>query len=510
MIHLDSALAMYRELFDKYGYEFKEESINDGNLLLSVTNNGLTLSVWFDESRQTFGFNMLNGVGKMFNSINEFETLFTTYFYINTEFLPNVELVAKQYNSETNYNLIYDKFVGNINDGFRAVYNVAEDSTLKINIFVNNGNYVLLMVKLENNTNKQVDEQTYMVNDGVVTRLIIYDIRYFVSNIFNKYNNDDNINIERTGTNEFLVQYNEHSSSISFAVEFPNEDSAVYNVLEYISEEYRHTFDIPFNVDMQDIFDMSELYTKVIEEVEKKKQEEIELEKEQVMEEENKSKETASLGDFLNDLQGNTESPEDIGIKVISMDDNKEKKSDIKSDMDLSSLDDVINDLDNANKNNSDETESKESDISDENITSEDDILDDDFTSEFDEFNLESDTNIADIETNDNLDNTNEEVDNNSIENKLVDTDDFVLEGLVQDNIVKFVRFKFTTESFDINADKAKKLGLPVSRIANKVELINHHGMILTKEEIDTHSFAEDISDNNKKCEELIKLFYTI
>ena len=85
-----------------------------------------------------------------------------------------------------------------------------------------------------------------------------------------------------------------------------------------------------------------------------------------------------------------------------------------------------------------------------------------------------------------------------------------MLEGLVQDNIMKFVRFKFTTESFDINADKAKKLGLPVSRIANKVELINHHGMILTKEEIDTHSFAEDISDNNKKCEELIKLFYTI
>ena len=60
-----------------------------------------------------------------------------------------------------------------------------------------------------------------------------------------------------------------------------------------------------------------------------------------------------------------------------------------------------------------------------------------------------------------------------------------------------------------ITVEKASKLGLPVSRIADKVEAVNHRGMLLSPTEIERKIFAEDITNNEDLCRRVIDVFWS-
>lgn len=61
---------------------------------------------------------------------------------------------------------------------------------------------------------------------------------------------------------------------------------------------------------------------------------------------------------------------------------------------------------------------------------------------------------------------------------------------------------------YNISVEKAGKLGLPVYRLTDTVEAVNHRGMLLSPTEIERKSFAEDITGNEVLCKRVIDAFW--
>lgn len=61
---------------------------------------------------------------------------------------------------------------------------------------------------------------------------------------------------------------------------------------------------------------------------------------------------------------------------------------------------------------------------------------------------------------------------------------------------------------YNISVEKADKLGLPVYRLTDTVEAVNHRGMLLSPTEIERKSFAEDITGNEALCKRVIDAFW--
>lgn len=89
-------------------------------------------------------------------------------------------------------------------------------------------------------------------------------------------------------------------------------------------------------------------------------------------------------------------------------------------------------------------------------------------------------------------------------------TDDGVMTvfNVVENGNVVAVRFVIGKSLYDIDVDIAKSFGLSCGMICDSVERIKYKGVRITAQERELRSFAENISDNMSKCEEIIDSFF--
>ena len=96
-----------------------------------------------------------------------------------------------------------------------------------------------------------------------------------------------------------------------------------------------------------------------------------------------------------------------------------------------------------------------------------------------------------------------------SIQGELEDDLNVII--LIYDNTdcLKYVRFILKNKYYDMSIKKAKELGIPINNVIDKEKQVLKRGMLATPMELANRIFAEDISDNDSLCNELINKLYS-
>ena len=469
MIHTDMALSLIRESFDKMGLTYNTREVNSEKLIVEVEKNNITLQVWFEVKHQAFGFNMLNGGYKAYQSIEEFEKFFDTYLTIQTEFLPNVKIISDFYTKQTGKSLAYERFVGNRNDGFRAIYYVLGEDNVQAHIYHDMNIYTVDILEFSEDKKMQKlnDRFTYKLNeDGTCQEHTVYDIQSYLKNLSARHRGSKDYGMRRTGANEFEATYKNDDITIYYTVEFPNNEKVIYSISEVLIGANRTNYDVPLELELKDAFDLAELLQLVLHDIstgndsddesveeitteEKATSEEVVAEEvtntEESIEDEINTEESAeeetnteeSVEDEVNieeSAEEETTSEEVVAEEVSSEEESVEESNsdgldplsaistdENNSDSNLSSLDEVIaenrheeklsgiDEVLNTSENDEDNDEFSFSPNSDETETSSDEGDDDEFSfSPSDSFDSESENDMDSMFTF-SADNTSEE-----------------------------------------------------------------------------------------------------
>lgn len=419
MIYADTALAQFREFFDGTGTTYETRSLSDSSVELEVNSRGTCITVWFDVSRQIYGFNMLQGGCKTYDSFDKFTEFFTTYVNIYSIFIPQAKTVVTAFEKELGLQAVYETFSGNKQSGYIAHFRVIDSLDSKyendcvVDVSLVSEEYLVRLVRCCDDSSKVLLGYKYTL-DEVDNVINLPTMDSYMNDLHKLYDSKESYDLTRTGTDEFI--FNFEDLEISFKVLFDH-TKILYRVLGVGNYEWDNV------IELDNPLDLDSLYLK--------------------------------CKDYYNIILSNVEPDDD-------------------ADLDQST--------------------------DDSDILESDDALD---TSEPDD---DSEDNSSDCDDSSILDETS-----SSVVDTLGDTDesDLIIKLVKdKDNCIQALQFSNDDSIYTISVDKAKSLGIPLSRISSSVSLVEKRGILMSEDEIASHKFAIDATDDDILCNKLFNSIF--
>lgn len=203
-LQADEAIAKFRACYDdaELDYEVAESDVNF--VRVTVNRDDISIETWFEVDSQLWGFDLLQGGRKSFDTFEEFEDFLGTYLNIHTVFIPTSKLVVDYFASENDLQAVYDSFSGNKKNGYIAKFKVlgAGDQSVMVQRVTEGYLLRLVVPDADSQRMKVRAEYKYDVNEnGEVTP--IPTMHRFVHDLKSRYANDSSTQIQRVSENVF-------------------------------------------------------------------------------------------------------------------------------------------------------------------------------------------------------------------------------------------------------------------------------------------------------------------
>lgn len=453
MLYSDSALEQLRTCLTNNGYPFEMNQLDEKIVRLNVKVSDYIIPAWFLVDKQIFGFDMINGGSKTCSSIEDFNKYFTTYIHINVDFIPKAKLIADAFEKDLGVNSVYDTFSGNKEEGYVAKFRILSTPGQYFLVSQDTTLYVARLVTYSEDGSrfKVLKEYKYDLDDvGNVTN--IPTIHSYLAKLTELYGESDTVDIDRVGINSFV--FNIEGLSIKADV--------VFSYTE-ISYDIKSVNGVEFNqfVTPEDPYELQALYLECHDAYEAKL---IDVEEEQ------SSNGVEEQGSEEEQLPNEEQETEEQGVE-----EQLPSEEQIADDEQLAEEVPAEEETPVKEEPQVEETVSDNEDTS--QVTSED--------SSFDETSEQQETNLEEEQT--------------------LESNDFSVNKVIgSDNKDAGLQFVVDGSIYFINAETAVNLGVPLARFSEIVGTKEKHGVVMTTDEIDLHTFSKDVSSDVEQCKKLI------
>lgn len=447
MLYSDSALEQLRTCLTNNGYPFEMNQLDEKIVRLNVKISDYIIPVWFLVDKQIFGFDMIIGGSKTCSSIEDFNKYFTTYIHINVDFIPKAKLIADVFEKDLGVNSVYDTFSGNKEEGYVAKFRILSIPGQYFLVSQDTTLYVARLVTYSEDGSrfKVLKEYKYDLDDvGNVTN--IPTIHSYLAKLTELYGESDTVDIDRVGINSFV-----------FNIEGLNIKADVVFSYTEISYDIKSVNGVEFNqfITPEDPYELQALYLECHDAYEAKL---IDVDEEPVS---NGVEDEQSLDEVQEtEKQGAEE---------------QETEEQLPNEEQLAEEVPTEEEIPVEREHQIEETALDNEDIG--QVTSEDSSFDE--TSEQQEMNLE--------------------------EEQTLESNDFSVKKVIgSDNKDAGLQFVVDGSIYFINAETAVNLGVPLARFSEIVGTKEKHGVVMTTDEIDLHTFSKDVSSDAEQCKKLI------
>ena len=254
-IHSDTAILELRNMIIENHLDFEVSKADDNRVELLAKGKDLELCVWFDVSKQLYGFNMLDGGCKKSTDIDEFKYLFESYVDINMVFIPRAKKYADDFEKRKNIISIYSHFVSDTSGAVTAVFSVLGETAKEINVKAIEGLVLVSLLQFNEDKTKvkKLSEYTYK-EDSIE---LVPNMNYYMDGLYDKYEDNDEVGIDRIG--EDLFEFKFDDILITATVEFIGVNKEIYYVVHSIngvSCEEDKKFMPPNPFDLQSLYDL--------------------------------------------------------------------------------------------------------------------------------------------------------------------------------------------------------------------------------------------------------------
>ena len=453
MLYSDSALEQLRTCLTNNGYPFEMNQLDEKIVRLNVKVSDYIIPAWFLVDKQIFGFDMVNGGSKTCSSIEDFNKYFTTYIHINVDFIPKAKLIADAFEKDLGVNSVYDTFSGNKEEGYVAKFRILSTPGQYFLVSQDTTLYVARLVTYSEDGSrfKVLKEYKYDLDDvGNVTN--IPTIHSYLAKLTELYGESDTVDIDRVGINSFV--FNIEGLSIKADV--------VFSYTE-ISYDIKSVNGVEFNqfITPEDPYELQALYLECHDAYEAKL---IDVEEEQ------SSNGVEEQGSEEEQLPNEEQETEEQGIE-----EQLPSEEQIADDEQLAEEVPAEEETPVKEEPQVEETVSDNEDTS--QVTSED--------SSFDETSEQQETNLEEGQT--------------------LESNDFSVKKVIgSDNKDAGLQFVVDDSIYFINAETAVNLGVPLARFSEIEGTKEKHGVVMTTDEIDLHTFSKDVSSDVEQCKKLI------
>lgn len=453
MLYSDSALEQLRTCLTNNGYPFEMNQLDEKIVRLNVKVSDYIIPAWFLVDKQIFGFDMINGGSKTCSSIEDFNKYFTTYIHINVDFIPKAKLIADAFEKDLGVNSVYDTFSGNKEEGYVAKFRILSTPGQYFLVSQDTTLYVARLVTYSEDGSrfKVLKEYKYDLDDvGNVTN--IPTIHSYLAKLTELYGESDTVDIDRVGINSFV--FNIEGLSIKADV--------VFSYTE-ISYDIKSINGVEFNqfITPEDPYELQALYLECHDAYEAKL---IDVEEEQ------SSNGVEEQGSEEEQLPNEEQETEEQGVE-----EQLPSEEQIADDEQLAEEVPAEEETPVKEEPQVEETVSDNEDTS--QVTSED--------SSFDETSEQQETNLEEEQT--------------------LESNDFSVKKVIgSDNKDAGLQFVVDGSIYFINAETAVNLGVPLARFSEIVGTKEKHGVVMTTDEIDLHTFSKDVSSDVEQCKKLI------
>ena len=489
MIYTDIALKQFRNSYDEANLKYSIENADEKSVKVVIEKNEVSVTTWFDAEKQIFGFDMIQGGCKTYESYEEFEDNLGVYLNIYTIFIPAAKIVADAFEVGLGHRSVYDNFSGNKQDGYVAHFKVLgkTDQNVLVQRIPEGYSAKLVSYAEDGSKYKVLTEYKYELDD-VGTVSVIPTIYYYINKLYENYESSDQYKISRVGMNSFV--FNIDGLEIAASVEFSYK-SLMYKISTVGDYEFNRVFN-PSEEGSTDIYNLSSLYLYCKDFYDTCKDAENWDTVEQVVDTSNtESNIQVDNNEFAETVEEGSDLTDDFAESSENTSEDSNIESNVDSDIDSSDTDETDESiLDNDSSVESSDENLSESSECDEDIMEVSDDCNDSTPEEVIESAVEQTGLVIDIIS-------SEPANTEEVEN----TVDFMLKVIKSmGSTITGIQFSTNNSIFIISIEKAKNLGLPINRISTSVNLVNRGGIMMTEDEVNLHRFAKDITNDEDSC----------
>lgn len=431
---------------ESLGYAYNVAKQDERGIQLDVSKGNFTLKVVYDGADDIYGFFVI-GVGiKPFDTFEEFRDYFETYMSIHTDFLPKANMMSEFFEKHRGIIATYSHFIGNMKDGYTALFNVNGEPAQTISV-----DYRGNLYRLRYNINNEVVATYGFVLDETdrITPVMTPDY-YFDLMTERMKKISDEYDFNRISDNSFFLREKATDLKLVYSIIRPKD----YNK-PYCSVTKVNNIDVSIDWHEEAILDVASLYAHV----------RVNINPE-------------SIGEMPTAVETVTEEVTEEVAETVTEDALEEVASELIDTV----VDETVEDTED------DSTEDSDEEVYEESVNMD---IPDSFNEVFGNEEHEQtvpDTVAVSVMSDGGLENMGK------IELSLVQ----------KDGVIVSVRFKTEDGLFDMPVETAKKLGVPVKRIVScsDIEVIN--GMLMTREEFNCKQFATELDDSDDLCRVLI------
>ena len=517
---------------------------SEKDIKISTRRDSVSVDCWYNSQQQTFGFTLVNGGIKSYTDIGEFEHYFSIYLKIYTVFIPRAKKIADTFEKTADIQTMYNSFKGSEASGYHSLFNVVGDDLKEIVISTTEKKNVFRLRYIGKVSSKDKGEvladYEYKVGDDGVVKFLP-NMKTYIAELANRYNQDNNVDIERSGRNEctYLVNDRLLTATIVF-----DDEIIEYLVTKYVvaGEEVKLTEGI--KVELEDFYDVYALAKAVEDAVNTKEDESKEVEESDDSDDGFDFDEPNSDFDTYDDLSEKSSHQEfsSEDTESVAEEDATEEEDTIDEDT-RAEISEENEDSGEENPEDNDaavEISEETSESVDEEESTDEEIEvseEEDTTSEKDdsandeEKTSDGNTDNTPIETNESEEQSSmgNETENTAVSPELAPTSpdnakdeevttnevkaeneanneptDISLKIVEINGEPKFFRFDDGSSIYDVPVDL---IDIPTEIVEDRVIKHKHKGMFITDEERKRRIFAKKVTDADKVAELLDKVF---
>lgn len=164
VMYPDEASNLLTNWLSGRGYTYVQSKLSSDCVEYDVSINNTSIKVWFDASKQLFGFDRLHG-GVKTGSFEVISEQFDNYIEINSVLIPEAKLVADVYERTLDIKSVFDTFVGKAETGYTVKFRNIADKTkgirVKSSLDEDNTYQALYVEYTGDNSYSVIDERLY-------------------------------------------------------------------------------------------------------------------------------------------------------------------------------------------------------------------------------------------------------------------------------------------------------------------------------------------------------------
>lgn len=206
MINAEKALECLRSSLESMHLRYEVSNLTDKLVELDVINNSVSIPVWFDTSKQLYGFNLLAGGCKTYADIGEFKSFFLIYIDIYTKFIPTAKAIANVFDTVIGQTTVYENFTGNRKSGYTASFRCLGLSTNGVLIFKDKFYHAKYVKYNEDHSKTRVLKEYFYDYDENGDLVLLPNAESYFDRLCSAYSDSTTVDIERVEDARFNIK----------------------------------------------------------------------------------------------------------------------------------------------------------------------------------------------------------------------------------------------------------------------------------------------------------------